>query len=141
MYSFFMSNPIVNVTATENSTEGTPAPIAILEAKECRFFCGVDMSKDDFTVAHLQDDGKYGLSKFENTSEGIETFIESLGNLQQSIQTLVTLEATGTYSMKLVFALLERNIHPLVTLYHWDLPDALQEKYIKRLFTNMFTFL
>ena len=79
----------------------------ILAAKDVKFFCGIDMSMEDFTVAHLRGIGKYELSKFENTAAGISEFVASLS---AGKETLVTIEATGTYSMKLIFALVEAGI-------------------------------
>jgi len=79
----------------------------VLSSKACVQFIGVDVSMSDFTVSELLEDGKYILSTYKNTAVGIESFIEKINS---PLDTLVTLEATGTYSMKLVFALAEYDI-------------------------------
>lgn len=86
-------------------------PTTSLSVQNCDFFYGVDMSKADFTAAQMIEHGKYEIEKIENTSTGIADFIATIKVPQK---TLVTLEATGTYSMKLVFALVEANIPTVV---------------------------
>lgn len=79
----------------------------VLSSKSCVQFIGIDVSMADFTVSELLEDGKYILSNYKNTTVGINAFIEKI---ESPLDTLVTLEATGTYSMKLVFALAEHYI-------------------------------
>lgn len=86
---------------------------AKMNDREIEYYYGVDMSKDNFVAARLQtfqnsSKGRtYQLTKFENTEAQIEAFIE---RLDAPKKTLVTLEATGTYSMKLIYALVEAGV-------------------------------
>ena len=57
-------------------------------------YIGIDVSKDELTVAYLDYSGKYKLSRFENTEAGISKLIKTL--CQQTDHCI--LEATGTYS-------------------------------------------
>lgn len=76
-------------------------------AKMCTYFYGVDVSMSELVVAELLEDNTYQRSTFKNTDRGIIDFITTI---KVKNSTLVTLEATGTYSMKLVFALSEAQI-------------------------------
>lgn len=70
-------------------------------------FIGIDVSKDFLVVAYRLADLSWKVIKFKNDAEGIALFIASL---VEPATTQVILEATGTYSMKLVFALCQSNI-------------------------------
>lgn len=85
--------------------------ILFLAAKTCEFFYGIDVSKDNLVVAQLLDNGNYKPSKFDNTEQGIAELVSSISTPEK---TLVTLEATGTYSMKLAFALVAAKIPTVV---------------------------
>ena len=70
-------------------------------------FIGADISKDTFVIAFKDHNQNWICKKYDNNEQGIEAFIASL---EESHHTHVILEATGTYSMKLTFALCEKNI-------------------------------
>lgn len=73
-------------------------------AKLCTYFYVVDVGMSELVVAELLEDNTYQRSTFKNTDQVICDLIESI---KVKNSTLVTLEVTGTYSMKLVFALSE----------------------------------
>lgn len=70
-------------------------------------FIGIDVSKDHLVCAYQLENGDWKVFTFKNNEQGIELFIQSL---EQPQQTHIILEATGTYSMKLTFALCEKGI-------------------------------
>lgn len=70
-------------------------------------FVGIDVSKDHLVTAFQLPNATWKVRSFANNDKGILAFINSLKEPQN---TFVTLEATGTYSMKVVFELCQRNI-------------------------------
>ncbi len=74
-------------------------------------FIGIDLGKDHLVVAFKNNDQKWTIRKFKNDKQGIAQFIDALADSQN---TFVILEATGTYSMKAVFALCQNNIKTAV---------------------------
>jgi transposase len=71
------------------------------------FFIGIDVSKNDFTTACMDNDRQWIIKKFPNTEAGIKAFIKQL---EDPLNTHVVLEATGNYSMKLTFGLCQNDI-------------------------------
>ena len=95
------------MSKSTKATDQTSKLCPKLRAQSCQFFYGIDVSKDNFVSAKIMENGKYKVEKISNTEDEIKVFLDSIEHREK---TLVTLEATGTYSMKLIFALCEAGI-------------------------------
>ena len=71
-------------------------------------FIGVDVSKDKFDASILVSSGNYLKKVFQNTTEGIKSFIRWIE--KQTSQPWVCMEATGFYGYALADALSERQV-------------------------------
>lgn len=64
-------------------------------------YFGIDVSKDKLVIARLMPDGTYELRVFDNNDQGIA---DLLAYVTAKGTVFVTVEATGSYSMKVSFA-------------------------------------
>ena len=67
-------------------------------------YIGIDVSKDSFVAAYPAKSG-YTTKTFKNTSSGVHQFIQSL-----PAECHCVMEATGNYSMLLLYLLQQANI-------------------------------
>ena len=95
------------VKTSKVTNQTNQAEKRIRTTTHCQYFCGVDVSLETLVVAWLQEDGTYINKQYSNTEEGITQFIADIEAQGTAHLTLVTLEATGTYSIKVVFRLTE----------------------------------
>jgi transposase len=68
---------------------------------------GIDVGKDKLAVARLLRDGSYELKEFDNNERGINAL---LAHLKGQEAVFVTMEATGSYSMKALCGLCEAQV-------------------------------
>lgn len=75
-----------------------------------KYYYGIDVSKDNLVVGLLLENGQYKVQNIKNTDIDIAKYIRQLKKKHSEGEIFVTLEATGNYSMKVVYALCESKI-------------------------------
>lgn len=72
-------------------------------------FIGIDISKNTFDVALMEDDKATSSFLFKNTKKGVNAFIRLLKNKNISLEkTLICMEHTGVYGRLIIAKLLEK---------------------------------